>query len=99
MHFIPNVTPPSITCIFVVSAISAVEVSRGKSTDSSSVYGSYASKKAVDGDRFSISGFFRSTSSAEQWLRVDLGENYFIDRIRVYNFYSSRKILLNCSLG
>ena len=53
-------------------------------TSSSQFDGRTGAEKALDG---LISSVFRSIAGPDQWWKVDLGEEQFIRRIRIYNLY------------
>lgn len=72
-------------------------VALGKTTSSLNVYSaSYPTSKAVDGSK---TGYYCSSSTrGDQWLEVDLGDNYYIDRVEISPEPAYRKGLANFDL-
>lgn len=61
-------------------------IAQGKMTIQSSTYGGFDSGLAVDGD---ITNFNHTNTTTNNWWRLDLGEEYDINRIVVFNRASS----------
>jgi len=61
----------------------STNLANGKTTYSSTLKGnSHRPPEAVDGESNS---YFQSSTSANQWWRVDLGGSYYVGVIRVYS--------------
>jgi len=63
--------------------LASTNLAQGKATySSSSKNDSHRPREAVDGESNS---YFQSSTSANQWWRVDLGGSYYVGVIKVYS--------------